>query len=49
MLPVHLIAIPVIFQPELRRALEQLGLAGRYFRIFRREEIGPAGARDCAG
>lgn len=41
MLPVLLIAIPVIFQPELRRALEQLGLAGRYFRIFRREEISP--------
>ena len=27
MLPVLLLAIPVIFQPELRRALEQLGLA----------------------
>ena len=41
MLPVLLIAIPVIFQPELRRALEQLGLAGRYLRIFRREESNP--------
>ncbi len=41
MLPVLLIAIPVIFQPELRRALEQLGLAGRYLRIFRREETNP--------
>lgn len=41
MLPVLLIAIPVIFQPELRRALEQLGLAGRYLRIFRREETSP--------
>jgi diadenylate cyclase len=41
MLPVLLIAIPVIFQPELRRALEQLGLAGRYFRIFRRDEVNP--------
>ena len=41
MLPVLLIAIPVIFQPELRRALEQLGLAGRYLRIFRRDESNP--------
>ena len=41
MLPVLLFAIPVIFQPELRRALEQLGLAGRYFRIFRRDETSP--------
>lgn len=41
MLPVLLIAIPVIFQPELRRALEQLGLAGRYLRIFRRDETSP--------
>jgi diadenylate cyclase len=37
-LPALLIAIPVIFQPELRRALEQLGRAGRVFRIFRRNE-----------
>jgi len=41
MLPVLLIAIPVIFQPELRRALEQLGLAGRYLRLFRRDEANP--------
>lgn len=41
MLPVLLIAIPVIFQPELRRALEQLGLVGRYLRIFRRDESSP--------
>lgn len=41
MLPVLLIAIPVIFQPELRRALEQLGLASRYLRIFRRDETSP--------
>src|SRR6266542_1826614 len=27
-IPAHLIAIPVIFQPELRRALEQLGRTG---------------------
>jgi diadenylate cyclase len=42
MLPVLLIAIPVIFQPELRRALEQLGLAGRYLRLFKRDEVNPA-------
>jgi len=41
LLPVLLLSIPVIFQPELRRALEQLGLAGRYFRIFRREDANP--------
>ena len=41
MLPVLLLAIPVIFQPELRRALEQLGLAGRYLRFFRRDDINP--------
>lgn len=35
-LPALLVAIPVIFQPELRRALEQLGRAGRVLRIFRR-------------
>ncbi len=42
MLPVLLISIPVIFQPELRRALEQLGLAGRYFRIFRKDDVNPS-------
>ncbi|WP_374689570.1 diadenylate cyclase CdaA [Promineifilum sp.] len=41
MLPVLLIAIPVIFQPELRRALEQLGLAGRYLRFFRKDDVNP--------
>lgn len=41
MLPVLLLSIPVIFQPELRRALEQLGLAGRYLRFFRRDEVNP--------
>lgn len=41
MLPVLLIAIPVIFQPELRRALEQLGLAGRYLRLFKRDDTNP--------
>ncbi|MBI1800912.1 MAG: TIGR00159 family protein [Chloroflexi bacterium] len=30
-LPAVLVAIPVIFQPELRRALERLGRAGRLF------------------
>lgn len=35
-LPALLIAIPVIFQPELRRALEQLGRTGRVMRLFRR-------------
>ncbi len=35
--PALLIAVPIIFQPELRRALAQLGRAGRYFRIFRRD------------
>jgi diadenylate cyclase len=36
-LPALLVAIPVIFQPELRRALEQLGRAGSYFRLFRKQ------------
>lgn len=40
-LPVLLLAFPVIFQPELRRALEQLGRAGRYFRVFRRTTRSP--------
>jgi diadenylate cyclase len=37
-LPILLLAFPVIFQPELRRALEQLGRAGRYVRLFRRAD-----------
>lgn len=37
-IPTLLLAIPVIFQPELRRALEQLGRTGRYLRFFRRPE-----------
>ena len=41
LLPVLLISIPVIFQPELRRALEQLGLAGRYLRFFKKDELNP--------
>lgn len=36
MVPALLVAVPVIFQPELRRALEQLGRAGGFFRFFRR-------------
>ncbi len=35
-LPALLVAFPVIFQPELRRALEQLGRTGRVTRLFRR-------------
>jgi diadenylate cyclase len=40
-LPALLVAVPIIFQPELRRALEQLGLVGRYFRFFQRDEVNP--------
>lgn len=36
-LPALLVSVPVIFQPELRRALEQLGRAGGYFRFFKHE------------
>jgi diadenylate cyclase len=38
MVPALLVAVPVIFQPELRRALEQLGRAGGFFRFFRRSQ-----------
>ena len=41
-LPAILVAIPVIFQPELRRALEQLGHTSRYFRVFRRDTEQPS-------
>lgn len=41
-LPAILLAIPVIFQPEIRRALEQLGHTSLYFRPFRRETDQPA-------
>lgn len=34
--PILIFAIPVIFQPELRRALEQVGRAGGSLRFFRR-------------
>ncbi len=40
-LPTLLLSIPIIFQPELRRALEQLGRTGSYFRFFRKNEISP--------
>ncbi len=40
-LPALLVAVPVIFQPELRRALEQLGRTGHYLRIFRRDTNSP--------
>jgi diadenylate cyclase len=35
-LPIFLFSIPVIFQPELRRALERLGRTGQVVRMFRR-------------
>lgn len=35
-LPAAIVAVPVLFQPELRRALEQLGQTSRYLRFFRR-------------
>lgn len=38
-LPLLLLSIPIIFQPELRRALERIGRTGRYFRLWRRNEI----------
>lgn len=40
-LPVLLISIPIIFQPELRRALERIGRSGRYLRFWRQNEINP--------
>lgn len=40
-LPVLLLAIPVIFQPELRRALERIGRTGYMYRWFRRQEVSP--------
>ena len=35
-IPAIIVAIPIIFQPELRRLLEQLGNFGSYLRFFRR-------------
>lgn len=40
-LPALLLAIPVIFQPELRRALERVGRTGRWLRFFRRSQANP--------
>jgi diadenylate cyclase len=40
-LPALLLAIPVIFQPELRRALEQVGRTGRWLRFLRRNQENP--------
>lgn len=40
-LPVLLLAIPVIFQPELRRALEQIGRTSSLIRLFKKNEISP--------
>lgn len=40
-LPALLVALPVIFQPELRRALEQLGRTSRFLRFFRRQGYDP--------
>lgn len=40
-IPALLVAVPVIFQPELRRALEQLGHTSRYLRLFRRHQDSP--------
>jgi diadenylate cyclase len=38
--PALLLAFPIIFQPELRRAFERLGQAGSLFRGFREEQEG---------
>lgn len=40
-LPALLLAIPVIFQPELRRALERVGRTGRWLHLFRRTQENP--------
>lgn len=37
-IPALLLAIPIIFQPELRRAFERLGQAGSLFRGYREKE-----------
>ncbi len=36
--PILLFSIPVIFQPELRRALEQLGRTGKITRLWKRRD-----------
>jgi diadenylate cyclase len=40
-LPTLLLSIPLIFQPELRRALEQIGRTGSFLRFFRKNEVSP--------
>lgn len=40
-LPALVFAIPVIFHPEIRRALEQLGRTGQYIRLLRRHHDNP--------
>ncbi len=49
-IPAFLIAIPVIFQPELRRALEQLGRTGTWFNrgIFGNNKAIEATAQEVA-
>jgi diadenylate cyclase len=39
--PFLLLSIPVIFQPEIRRALEQVGRTGSVLRLFKRKEVNP--------
>ena len=38
MLPALLLAFPVIFQPEIRRALDRLGRAGTWLNFYKRDE-----------
>ena len=40
-LPALFLSIPVIFQPELRRALERVGEFSQYFRFRQREQLTP--------
>ena len=40
-LPALFVAIPIIFQPELRRAFTQLGQPGRFTSLWRREQEDP--------
>ena len=39
--PTLLLSIPIVFQPELRRALEQLGRVKPYLQFFRRQQERP--------
>ncbi len=40
-LPVLFLSIPVIFQPELRRALERVGELSQYLRLRQRDQLTP--------